>query len=163
MIPPRYGRPLNKNLPAIPKKLVLLFIAAAIVGFSIATYLTVEWRRGVIPPCTIVDGCHDVLTSEYAAIGSLPTAALGIIYYLALIVLAAIYLDNGNIKFLVVASLCTVIGFIFSLYLVYLQIFVIKSVCSYCLASAGVSALLFIIDLLMWRSYFSAAKTTNAP
>lgn len=131
--------------------LTFLFVVAAL-GFADATYLTIEHYNNRIPPCT-TDGCEIVLTSVYATIAGVPVALLGAVYYLAILVLLVTYLDSKNEKFVRWALSLTVIGFLASLYLFYLQAFVIKAFCQYCLVSAGTSTALFIAALVIFKKY----------
>src|SRR3990167_745687 len=134
---------LSKPLPKIPKWMSLVLVLASFLGFLDATYLTVEHYLGVIPPCSIINGCEKVLTSPYATVGGVPVALAGAVYYLAVFLLALAYLDTRNGRLMVVAAYLTPVGFLASLVLVYLQVFVIGALCLYCLVSAGLSAVLF--------------------
>ena len=136
-----------KPSPKIPKWVPIVFILASFLGFLEATYLTVEHYLGVIPPCSVINGCEKVLTSPYAAVGGVPVALAGAIYYVAILLLTLVYLDTGNERLMVAAARLTPVGFLGSLALVYLQVFVIGALCLYCLVSAGLSAVLFGIGL----------------
>lgn len=149
-------RLLKKPPVTVPRLIVILLIVLAVVGFGVATYLTVEHVRGNLPSCSVVGGCEDVLTSKYATIGSVPTAVLGIGYYLVIIILGLLYLDVSNIFIMRLVGWLTVIGFVASLYLVYLQLWVIGAICLYCMTSALVCTLLFVIDLVIWKRYLRA-------
>lgn len=136
----------NKKWPAIAISVV------AFLGFLDATYLTVEHFLGRVPTCSLIKGCDIVTTSQYSTIGMVPIALLGSIYYLSVFLLAIIYLDNKRDGFLFLASRITLAGFFTSLYLVYLQIFVIKAICMYCILSAIGSTTLFILGIYIIKS-----------
>jgi len=127
---------------------IFAFLIISFVGFLDATYLTAQHYLGKIPPCFITTGCQTVLTSKYSVIFGIPTALWGAIYYLLLFLISVLAID---IKATIIrfAAYLTPIGFLLSLYFVYLQIFVIKEICSYCLVSATTSTLLFIIGLFI--------------
>lgn len=133
-------------------KLPLLAAVVAIVGIIDAVYLTIHHLTGEIVPCEATGGCETVLTSSYAEIGGIPIAAFGAIAYFiafSLAILAAF--GNRKLWFLFgiqVSLMATV-----SLYLVYLQIFVIKAICQYCMVSAAVCFTLFIIAIVskFWK------------
>jgi len=129
----------------------ILFLLVALVGFVDATYLTVQHFIGVVPPCLITKGCSTVLTSQWSAVGPVPISLLGAIYYLVLIVLALAYLSSGKKRFLTTAAFGTFLGFIASLWLFGLQLFIIKDLCFYCLISGLTSTILFIIGLFIFR------------
>jgi uncharacterized membrane protein len=69
-------------------------------------------------------------------------------YYLLLFLLAVLALDL-KLEIIRIAAYLTPIGFFASLYFVYLQLFVIKEVCSYCMISAATSTILFILGLFI--------------
>ena len=128
------------------KTAVIIFLIVGAIGFIDATYLTIEHYRGGIPPCTI-KGCEVVLTSIYSQISGIPVALFGSLYYLTLLILAIAYLDSKKKEIIKFASYFTIAGFVASVYFLYLQIFVIKAICQYCLASAGISTTLFILGM----------------
>jgi len=138
----------------IPKWIPIVLIILTLVGFSDATYLTIEHYQNEIPPCTI-GGCESVLTSQYAVVAGLPISLIGAIYYLILTILLFIYLDFKREIFLRTALLVPVIGFLASAGLMFIMFFIIKSFCPYCAVSAIVSSSIFIISI------YAIAKSRN--
>lgn len=132
---PQETRPLNK--------LVFVFIALALIGLVDAGYLTIEHYRGVIPTCTL-NGCETVLTSRYAAIGPVPIAAIGTLYYLVLLLAGIGYLSLRRPVLIALGAAIAGMGFAVSLGLVYIQFFILKSLCAFCLLSALTTTLLFV-------------------
>lgn len=135
----------------ISKTLVILFLTLAVIGFADAAYLTAEHVRGGIPPCSVLDGCETVLTSDYATVGSIPVSAVGMAYYTVLLILMVAFLDTGRKKLLHYASWLTVGGLLAAIYFVSVQAFVIKAFCPYCMVSAVTSTLLFVIAVRIMR------------
>ncbi|TSC81907.1 MAG: Vitamin K epoxide reductase [Parcubacteria group bacterium Gr01-1014_20] len=135
--------------PLVSKALAITFLVVAFLGFLDATYLSVEHFRGVIPPCTIVEGCEKVTTSEYSVILGVPVALLGSIYYLFIIVLSILFLDRKNEKYFLYASYLNIFGLLAAIYFVFIQLVIIKAICIYCMFSALTSTLLFILGLLV--------------
>ncbi|HRH43205.1 MAG TPA: vitamin K epoxide reductase family protein [Pyrinomonadaceae bacterium] len=134
-------------------KLPLLAAVVALIGLSDAVYLTIHHLNGEMVPCSVTGGCETVLTSSYAEIGGIPLAAFGAVAYFiafSLAILAAF----GNRKMWFIFGLQVSFMALTSLFLVYLQIFVIKAICQYCMVSAGVCLTLFIIAIVskFWRS-----------
>ncbi len=143
------------------KKILLgLFLLIALIGFTDAFYLTINAFSNTIPPCFIAQGCDVVTTSSYSRLFGIPIALLGSLYYLTLFILGLYYLDKKSLVIASALPLITAVGFVFSLYLVYLQIFVIGALCSYCLFSAGSSTALFILSLFLKKD--SKKIETNA-
>lgn len=134
---------LTQPLNSAPLGAVVTMVVVAFLGFLDAAYLTIEHFMNAIPPCT-TGGCETVLTSKYSVILGIPDPLLGSIYYLLILVSLVIYLDSKNKRFLRWTLFFTICGFLFSIWLVYLQAFVIHSYCQYCLGSALTSTILFI-------------------
>lgn len=132
---------LNENYPPRRSRLLWAIIILGLVGFFDAAFLTVEHYLGAVPPCSVVNGCETVLTSSYATIGFVPVALFGAIYY------AAIFLFALRANHIWLRRLTT-IGFLATLYFLYLQFFVIQAICLYCLLSAVVTITIFV---LAWR------------
>ena len=141
----------TKPLAVIPRWLALSFLSVSFIGFLDATYLTVKYYLGTPLNCSILEGCETVTASQYATIGSIPVALLGAIYYLAIFLLIIVYLDTKREGAMTFAARFTIIGFLVSLWFLYLQLFVIKAICLYCMVSVLTSTLLFILGLILIR------------
>ena len=142
---------LTRPLVNISTSLVIIALIVAILGFADATYLTVEHYQGVIPPCSITGGCEKVLTSEFSTLLGMPTSLLGAVYYLLLCVGLFLYLDMRKSVILKGALMLPWFGLGFSAWFTYLQVFSIHSYCTYCLTSAGISVILFVISFLSFK------------
>ena len=104
----------------------------AVLGLGIAGYLTYVHYAGLHVLCAASGGCETVQTSSYAKLAGVPVPLLGLIGYLG--ILASLFF-RGETGRLVTAGLALV-GFGFSLYLTYLELFVIKAICQWCVGSA---------------------------
>lgn len=146
---PQLPQPVLSQLP-LPKISRGLLVAVAVVsfiGFADAAYLTIQHYNQGILPCVIFKGCDQVLTSSYAKVLGIPISLIGAVYYLTILISALLFLDTKNPKALLVLGYLPVAGLAVSLGLVYLQLFVIKAVCFYCMFSAISSTILFIFGL----------------
>ncbi len=135
-------------------KLPLLAAALALVGLADSIYLTIKHYTGEKVPCSIVEGCEQVLTSSYAEVAGFPLAIFGAAAYFiafALAILAAF----GNRFAWTLFTVQVVLMTVFTAWLVYLQASVIGAFCQFCLLSAATTTLLFVIVLI---SKFSSAK-----
>lgn len=110
-----------------------------LAGIAIAAYLTYVHYEGLSPVCT-TGGCERVQASSYSEIGPIPVALLGLIGYVLILVSLFVRGDVGR----ALTFMLTLSGFAFSLYLTYLEVFVIDAICQWCLASAVVMAALFV-------------------
>lgn len=122
------------------------------LGFFDAVFLTVKEMQGSIPPCFGVSGCEQVLTSSYASILGVPVALVGAVYYLAIVILAVLYLDTGSESFGLAMFGVVSAGLIASLMFAGLQLFVLKAVCVYCLISAIITLALFLTGIFAIRN-----------
>lgn len=150
------------QLQPLNKKLSISLIVISILGFFDATYLTIEHFLGRIPPCSVVSGCESVLTSSYATIAGVPVALIGSIFYFVMFVLAMIYIDTKKDIFLKLMILLSVPAFLATLGFVYLQLFVIKAICLYCMGSAVTSTLLFVLSAYILKTYKVRGETTSS-
>ncbi|MBI5729163.1 MAG: vitamin K epoxide reductase family protein [Candidatus Magasanikbacteria bacterium] len=136
---------LNKTSKTLSNKIIaIIFVLIGLLGFLDATYLTIGHFRHTLPPCTIVHGCSQVLTSQYSTIVGVPVALGGVVYYLFILISALVYLDTKREAVLLLAARATVLGVLASIYFLTLQIFIIRAYCLYCLVSIGTSTALFI-------------------
>ncbi|NIA02246.1 MAG: hypothetical protein GWP15_02585 [Nitrospirae bacterium] len=132
----------------IPKWLIWAIVAVAFLGFIDASYLTLVHYMGAELGCTEWGSCNEVTTSEYSVIFGIPMALMGALYYLAVLILALVYIDTKWKFPLKLIPIATTFGFLFSLGLIYLQLFVIHAICLYCMFSAGTSTILFILSMI---------------
>ena len=138
---------------AIGNRQLGMYVAAALLsllGLADALYLTVEHVTGQSVKCTIVSGCSEVLSSSYAVVAGVPLALIGAAAYFSVFSLATLaafgYRMAGTLLLPLVALM-----FLVSLWLIYLQAFVIRSFCQYCLFSAAVTTGLLVVVLLARR------------
>ena len=131
---------------------VLYGIAAlvSLVGLADSIYLTVEHISGRSVRCTIVSGCSEVLSSPYATVRGYPLAALGALAYFSFFSLA-ILVAFGYSKLRPLLAVLVGAMFLVTLWLLYLQAFVIGKFCQFCLLSALVTTTLLVLVLIANR------------
>jgi uncharacterized membrane protein len=128
----------------------------ALLGAFIAAYLTL-YHYGYIGTLICTggsQGCETVQTSKYSRLMGFPVAAWGLGYYLSVLALAIVGTTDRFAEsrgFAVMLLALTGWGAVFSGYLTYLEAGPIGAWCQWCIASAIVAALLFIVALLDWR------------
>jgi uncharacterized membrane protein len=110
----------------------------ALAGVGIAGYLTYVHYAGLHPICGVSHGCETVQTSPYASLFGIPVALIGLITY----VLLLLSLKLPDERVLLSGYALTLIGFGFSMYLTYREVFTIHAICSWCVSSAIVFTLL---------------------
>ena len=130
------------------KSVAIIATVIGCFGLLDSGYLTVKHLQGSYIRCG--DECSAVLGSRYAdGVGGVPLAGFGAMAYLAVIIggLAAAWGSPTGRR--VLSIMGPVMGLI-SLWLLYLQAFVIHAFCKYCLASAAASLLLAGLVLMEW-------------
>ncbi len=143
---------LKRPLQAVPNKVVVILFIIALLGFTDASFLTIEHYQNRIPPCT-TSGCETVLTSDYSSLFGIPVALLGAIYYLIITIGLFAHIEGKHEPSLRAVLLLTFFGFIMSMWFVYAQAFLIHSYCLYCLGSATISTILFASAVIVLKKY----------
>ena len=110
----------------------------AITGIGVATYITIAEFGGGAPKCLAGGhGCETVAQSHYSHLAGINVAAIGIFGYALLLAAAILPGDPGRFG----GFLFALVGFGVSLYLTYLELFVVDAICQWCVASAVLMAL----------------------
>lgn len=133
-------------------KLQTWLIPLAIIGTIDASYLTItKFTHNQLYCAPGLGDCNAVTTSRYAEIYGIPLSLIGVAGYLAILLtlfliprLKIVEKYSGYILFGL-----TLIGFIFSMYLTYLQFGILHEFCPYCLLSAVMMTCSFVISLLI--------------
>ncbi len=123
----------------------------AMAGLGVAGYLAYVETQAVPAVCGPVGDCNAVQSSAYARLfGVLPIGVLGALGYLSILAAWA-WGRRGTEEPAVCAPLSVfamaLLGVLFSLYLTYLEPFVIRAVCAWCLTSAVIITLLMLVSL----------------
>ncbi len=138
------------------RKLPLAAGIVALVGLADSVYLSVKHFTAEPVPCSLVEGCEKVLTSPYAEVAGVPIAAAGAAAYFVAFALAVLAAYGDERMWKIFGGLATLMAG-FSLWLIYLQAFVIGAFCQFCLISAATSLTLFLIFI---AAVFTGRKTS---
>jgi uncharacterized membrane protein len=115
------------------RRLVLAIAALAVVGIGIAGYLTYVHYSGVKVACVSGSGgCETVQASSYSKLAGVPVAVLGLVGYVLILGSLFVRGEAGRMA----GSLLALIGFGFSAYLTYRELFTIDAICQWCVGSA---------------------------
>jgi uncharacterized membrane protein len=129
----------------------------AVVGIAVAAYLSYVETSGAEAVCGPVGDCNAVQQSEYAELfGLIPIGVLGLVGYLVVIgAWLVARTDHNPVSDWARVGLFAgaVGGVVFSIYLTFLEPFVIGATCAWCLTSA------VIVTALMWLSVGPAAES----
>ena len=133
----------------------------ATAGLGVAGYLTYVHYAGLTPVCGISHGCETVQTSSYAYLAGVPVALLGVLAYVTQLAT----LTSRSHQALLAGFGVSLIGFAFSAYLTYREVFTIHAICSWCVSSAVIFTLLAAVNsaraMTHARSLDIAAAATN--
>ena len=134
------------------KKLRIIAIVTAVIGLAVSTYLSVVKLTNQDVVCfTGTNECNIVNSSSYSMWRGIPVAILGAVGY---ILILAILLVMNKQKFqssVIMLALfgITAFGTLYSLYLTYVELFIIHAICPWCLTSAIAMFVLFIISAII--------------
>lgn len=119
-----------------------------LAGFLVARHIYKAKKKAQPLVCPVKFDCNTVVHSDYSKFLGAPVERLGMIYYsliaLAYFLLAFIPVPMPELLILVL-SLYSLGAFLFSIYLIYVQIFLLKKGCSWCIASSFICLLIFIL------------------
>ncbi|MFZ2149660.1 MAG: vitamin K epoxide reductase family protein [Minisyncoccia bacterium] len=129
----------------------------ALSGFFVARHIRKHKKRGARPlACPAKFDCHSVVHSDYSRFFKVPVEVLGMAYYgvIFFVYLATIFapgiFPNTSSNFFAGLSAG---AFIFSLYLVGVQIFILKKGCLWCFVSAFITTIIFILTFIINDAY----------
>jgi uncharacterized membrane protein len=138
-----------------PQSLGQAWVVLCLLGLAVAGYMVYIDMAQVAAVCGPVGDCNTVQQSEYAHLfGVIPVSVLGVIGYLAILLAWGIgHYGSGKLAYQGRLALffLALSGTLFSIYLTFLEPFVIGATCAWCLASA------IIMTVLLWRTW--AVKT----
>ncbi len=148
--------------PATPRftRRILLSIALLASGGVLVSSVSLYHHYGnsATSYCDIGENfnCDVVNRSTYSTLAGIPVALIGIIGYLATLILATVY--RGKAEVPVVLAVASLVGLGFALYLTYIEGFVLAAWCVLCLSSL---ALIFSIAVLSSALWMRGAERVN--
>ena len=132
-------------------------IALSVIGLIVASYLVYAKYNPASALCTGAGDCAAVNASRWSEIYGIPVAAFGAAAYLFLLVV--LLLENRHALLQSWGPLAVfgaaLSGTLYSAYLTYIELAVIHQVCPYCVTSAVVMTLIFLISIPRLRRYLN--------
>ena len=113
-------------------RLTLAILVLCLLGIADAGYLTYVHYAGLKVLCLASGGCETVQASTWSKLAGVPVAVLGLIGYIVILGSLAVRTELGRAA----GFACALIGFGFSMYLTYRELFSIHAICQWCVASA---------------------------
>jgi uncharacterized membrane protein len=123
------------------RKLLIAVIVLCVLGIGDAGYLTYVHYAGLKVLCLSSGGCETVQASRWAKLDGIPVSVLGLMGYIGILGSLAIRTELGRAAAFAIA----LIGFGFSMYLTYRELFTIKAICQWCVGSAVLMTALAVI------------------
>jgi uncharacterized membrane protein len=133
------------------KKINTIAVVASIIGFIDSAYLTIiKFTHSPIYCTPGLGNCEAVQNSQWSTIWGIPIALFGALAYLLLVFC---FIFEKRIRLLkqyfhYVVFGITFFGFLYSLYLTYLELFVLHAICQWCILSAICMTAVFIVTII---------------
>lgn len=137
-----------KTSPKIDLRRVMIVLA--IMGLAVALYLVYYKLFPTSAFCVNIGDCEAVNTSIYSELFGIPVAAIGATGYLAILVVSLLesrhaFFAEWSPYFGFGLSLA---GFLYSVYLTFIELFVLHKICPFCVASAVLMTGIFILSII---------------
>lgn len=122
-------------------------VALVIVGLAVSVYMTIYKYTGNDGMCLGSGDCSTVNASRFSEVNGIPVALFGVAGYAAILIVhfyenkVGFFRKNGALLIFGMA----LTGFLFTLWLVYVELAILKAICPFCVASQAAMTLIFII------------------
>ena len=132
------------------KRLKQVTIVLTVIGLLVAIYMTIYKLTSNDSMCLGLGGCSIVNASGYSSVRGIPVAVFGVLGYLS--ILAVLYLERkpgffqtnaGMLQFTI-----TLAGFLFTVWLIFVEVALIKAYCPFCITSQAAMTLIFILTVI---------------
>ena len=133
------------------RRLRIAILVLSLIGIGVAGYLTYVHYEGLKVLCLSSGGCETVQASRYAKLDGVPVAVLGLAGYIGILASLAVRGEFGRVSGFAIA----LIGFGFSIYLTYRELFTIKAICQWCVSSAVIMTVLAVLTAIRAVRYES--------
>ena len=131
-------------------RIEITLVALAIIGLLVSVYMTIYKITSNDSMCIGSKDCSVVNQSRYAEIYGIPVAVFGILGYAAILAILLLERNPGFFKqngTMLLFGL-SLTGFLFTLYLIFLEIAIIKAYCPFCITSQVAMTFIFILSVI---------------
>ena len=142
-----------------------IIIGLASLGLLVSIYMTIYKVTNNEAMCIGSGGCSVVNASRYSEVNGIPVALIGVGGYAAILALLFLerrpgfFQENGTMLLFGVS----LVGFLFTLYLIVVEVFFIKAYCPFCLTSQAVMTIIFILSVTRLIKQPQFQEDLNAP
>ena len=129
------------------RKVIIVF---TVIGLLVSIYMTIFKLTNNEKMCIGNGGCSIVNASGYSSINGIPVAAVGMGGYLAILVMLFLERKPGFFEensSMILFGL-TLTGFLFTLWLIFVEVALIKALCPFCLTSQISMTIIFILTII---------------
>jgi uncharacterized membrane protein len=125
----------------------------AALGLVDAGYLTWIKLTGRAVACSNVGSCEAVNNSRFSVIQGIPIALFGVGAYLVILILLGLERRDSTAGETIRTAVfgLTLVGTLYSAYLTYIELGILRAICPYCLASAVIMTALFVLSIARFR------------
>ena len=118
-----------------------------VLGLLVSIYMTIYKVTSNNAMCLGSGDCSTVNASKYSEVNGVPVAVFGVIGYLA--ILSVHYFENRNRFFKQNSTLMifgmSLTGFLFTIWLIYVEVALLKAICPFCVTSQVAMTIIFMI------------------
>jgi uncharacterized membrane protein len=132
------------------RSLTRLSIVLAALGLLVSGYMTIYKLTDSQTMCLGNGGCSIVNSSVYSEVYGIPVALVGVLGYAAILGIltrAGRRISPSGSAVLITFGLCLA-GFLFTVYLIYVEIALIHALCPFCITSQVIMTVLFILSVV---------------
>ena len=132
------------------KRLLQAAIVLTVIGLLVSIYMTIFKITSNESMCIGSKDCSVVNASRYSEVNGIPVAVVGVIGYVAILAVLVLgqrrgfFQQNGSLLFFGLS----LTGFLFTLYLIFVEVALIKAYCPFCIASQTAMTLIFILSVI---------------
>ena len=132
------------------KRLSQITIALTVLGLLVSIYMTIYKLTSNDAMCVGSGDCHTVNASKYSEVNGIPVAVVGMLGYATLLGILwlerkpGFFSENGSMIFFGIS----LVGFFFTLWLVYVEVALLKAYCPFCITSQVSMTLIFILSVI---------------
>ncbi len=139
----------TRQSATLDRRLTVAILILCLLGIGVAGYLTYVHYAGLKVLCLSSGGCETVQASRWAKLDGIPVSVLGLAGY---ITIGFSLLVRGELGRAITFAV-SLIGFGFSMYLTYRELFTIHAICQWCIGSAVLMTALAIITGVRFLKY----------
>ena len=132
------------------KRLLQLTYALILLGVAVSVYMTIYKLTSNENMCIGSKDCSIVNASRYSEVNNIPVAVIGVGGYSSLLAILLLERRPGFIKqnATMIFFALSLVGFFFTLYLIFVEIVLIKAYCPFCITSQVAMTLIFILSVI---------------